>query len=229
MKGSLFPHHPWRLFAFNKPVQVRLIAHGVHALPETAVFICGKLIFYPEFFKYLPLKYAFIALYMIKYFRFQNHETAVNPTAVFHSLFKENRFSGTFVYFYGPKTPAGLNRGNSGYFFLFPVKSQQFTQINICHTVPVCEHKSFIARIFAYYFYAAAGHCVIARIHKGDFPGFGHIIMHYHLVLFLEVKCHIGTVKVIIGKILLYQIAFITAADYKIIMPEMRIIFHYMP
>ena len=82
--------------------------------------------------------------------------------------------------------------------------------------------------MFSYPLKAAAGKGVLSGIHKCDLPGLCLMIVDMHFIA-AHIEGHIGHVKEVVRKELLDHIAFVAAANHKLVDPMGRVYLHDMP
>jgi ABC-type glucose/galactose transport system permease subunit len=108
------------------------------------------------------------------------------------------------------------------------VKLDQGADIDIADSVTIGEAKSFMAEIVLYPLNSSTGHRIFTGMNQCHFPWLGFIVMDVSLVVF-EVEGYIRQMQGVIGKILLYDMPFISQADNEIIYTRIGINFHDVP
>ena len=110
------------------------------------------------------------------------------------------------------------------------VELNDFVYVNITDTITVCHQERFIAHIFLYAFDTTSCHRVIACVNDGDFPRLKVTPVNCHVVgSITEVKTDIRIIKEIVGKPLLDILLLVAGTDDEFIMPEERVLLHYVP
>ena len=142
-------------------------------------------------FKWGLFKYGIIfVIDVVEYTGVGDHEAAVDPAAIFLSLFhKACDGVGLVVDIEYTETTAWLDRchGDNG-MGIFAMIFQKPGNVDITYSIAVGEHERLVTNIFLDAFDPGTGLCVEAGIDQGDLPGFGDVVMYGHPVVVGEVE-----------------------------------------
>ena len=105
----------------------------------------------------------------------------------------------------------------------------QFIDVDIRHTVSICQKERFTVQMFFYPFDSSAGHRIQSGIYNGYFPRFRDVVVHRHFISLRKVKCHVTAVQVIICEPFFDHMLLVSTADHKFIVSIVGIKFHDMP
>ena len=121
------------------------------------------------------------------------------------------------------------DRGDGGLFAVGFVKGQLRGDVDVRHTVAIGEAKGFfVFQILGDAAQTATGHGAFAGVHQGDFPRLGRALVYFHFVC-SHVKGDVGHVQKVVRKILFDDVAFVAAADDKVVDAVRRVGFHDVP
>lgn len=108
------------------------------------------------------------------------------------------------------------------------VSLQGITDVQVGDTVTIGQQETFVPEIFLYTPDTPARLGVQPGINHRDFPVLGMVVQNGGRIVG-KVHGHIAVMTEIVGKILLDDILFITAADHEIVDAVMAVGFHDMP
>ena len=91
------------------------------------------------------------------------------------------------------------------------------SDIDVGNSVTIGETEGFVwVEVVSYAFKATSGSGIFTGVNKGYFPWFCIMLVDLHAVI-LHVERYVGHVKKVVGKVFFDDIAFVTAANNKVV------------
>ena len=109
------------------------------------------------------------------------------------------------------------------------MRIDQVMNIDITDTIAISQHKRLIANIFLYALDACAGLRIQPRINECHFPWFRYIVVHRHAIALCKIEGDVRGVQIVVSKVFLDHIAFITKANDKFMKAVVGVDLHNMP
>ena len=138
----MVPYAPRGLSAVPELFEQGLVAHGVHALPETFVFPDPQLMVASQTVERVLLKHRVIPVDPIDDRRLANHESAIDPAIVTLGLFLK-RCDQISVEGQIPITPGWLNCRHRSKAALGFVKLYRLRDIHVTNTIAIGQAEGF--------------------------------------------------------------------------------------
>ncbi len=157
----------------------------------------------------------------------EDEEPAVGPGSVAAGLLLELA-DPIAIHVERTEAPGRLDGRDGRLGSLAAVEVDQGGDVDVRQPVAVCEAEVLIAQVGQYPLKAPAGHRRLARLDQGDLPGlrFGAVDLHPAAG---QVEADVGRVEVVVGEVLLDQIALVAQADHELLDPVGRIELHDVP
>src|SRR5215210_3828142 len=222
------PRLPRSLAAAPEIFQLTLVAQRVHRLPEAGVAIYPELSVTGEVAQRLALEWGGVTGDVVQDLRGQQHESAVDPTALGLRLLAEAVDPAVAVDVEHPEAAGRLHCCDRRQRGVAPVRRGQRVEVDTRHAVAVGHVERLVADIVAGALQAAAGHRRIAGLDQRHPPRLGALAVHHGRVV-AQVERHVGHMDVIVEKELLDYIALITETDHEVVQPIARIDLHNVP
>lgn len=205
-----------------------LVAKGIHGLPEPFMLICHQFTFIGQSLQRTGFPTRLVAIDILYAGRLKDKKATVDPASVPLGLLGEPGHP-VFLHVEGAVPARRLHRGHRCLAAMLLVEGNQRRDIDIAQPVTIGEAERLsVPKVLPDTPQPPPGHGGLAGIDQRHLPWFGLAAVHLHFVG-LHVKGHVRHVQEVIGKVLLDDIPFVTAADDEVMDAMMGIELHDVP
>ena len=226
---TLTPNAPRGLPAVPELLQDGFVSKGIHILPVAPVVVDSELIFGNELAHRLLLPNRVIAFDEVEDTRLEDEKPSVDEVAVRSGLLPET-FDARLIRGNIERSKATRlsNSCNGSQRGLLAVKLNERGNVEIADAVAIGQAESFVAYVLANTLDASTRHGVQTGIDKGDTPRLGGCMMYLNRIV-AQVDREIGVPLEVFQEVFLQEMAFVAAANDKIIQSMMRVELHDVP
>ena len=226
-RSSPLPHPPGSISGLPQLLEVVAVAQRVHRLPEPLVTVGGELTLPCERAHRLLLPHGVITIEVATDPWRKHEKTTIGPAAVPPRFLLELPHP-LAIDIERPEPTWRLHRGHGRVGALVAVKRDESRHVHIRDAVAVGEAEVLVANIRQDTLQAPPGHRLLAGVHQRHPPRLGLRAMDLHVAL-RQVEGDVARVQVVVGEVLLDQVALVAEADHELLDPMGGVDLHDVP
>mgnify|MGYP001666883442 CR=1 FL=1 len=214
---------------FPQVLELRLLAHRIHALPEALMLVAHELPFRSQTAQRLLLENAVIPRQIVKDLRLEDHITSIDWRAVHLRLLAEGMDGIVAADVQDALRLILQDCRERRQLAMRLMELDELADIDITDTVAIRHAERLIADIRLDTLDAPAGHRAVARIDDRHAPRLRMLLVQDDLLAIRHIKRHVTHVEEVVVEPLLNHVLLVSGTDDKVIDTKRRIHLHDVP
>ena len=214
---------------FPQVLELRLLAHRIHALPKALVLVAHELPFRSQTAQRLLLENAVITRQIVKDLRLEDHIASIDWRAVHLRLLAEGMNGIVTTDVQDTLRLVLQDRRERRQLAMRLMELDELADIDVTDAVAIRHAEGLIADIRLDALDAPTGHRPVARIDDRHAPRLRMLLVQDDLLAIRHIERHITHVEEVVVEPLLDHVLLVSGTDDKVIDAKCRILLHDVP